>query len=228
MSCLYILEINPLSVASFAIIFIIIIITLYCCCYSVAKLCLTLCDPMDCSTPGSSVLHYLLELAQSHVCWGDDPIQPSHPLLSPSPPAFNFSQHLFPGSFPVSQLFASGGQNIGALASASILPMNVQGWFPLRLMGLISWQSKGLSRVFSSATVWKHQFFSAQSSLWSNSHPYMTTGKTIALTRQTFVSKVLSLFLNTLSMFFIAFLSRSKCLLISWPQSPQWFWSPRR
>ena len=79
---------------------------------------------------------------------------------------------IFPtsGSFPMSQLFASGGQSIGALASASVLPMNIQGWFPLGLTGLISLLSKGLPRVFSSTTVWKHQFFSAQPSLWSSSH----------------------------------------------------------
>ena len=71
-------------------------------------------------------------------------------------------------SFPMSQLFTSGGQSIGA--SASVLPMNIQGWFPLGLTGLISLQSKGLSRVFSSTAIWKHQFLSAQTSLWSNSH----------------------------------------------------------
>ena len=88
-------------------------------------------------------------------------------LLSLSSPAFNLSQHWF---FPVSQLFASGGQSIGASKSASVLPMNIQDWFPLGLTGLISLQSKGLSRVFSNSTVQKHQFFSAQFSLWSNFH----------------------------------------------------------
>ena len=73
------------------------------------------------------------------------------------------------GSFPMSQLFTSGGQSTGALASASVLPMN-QGWFPLRLTGLISFESKWLSRVFSSTTIWKHRFFSTQPSLWSSSH----------------------------------------------------------
>ena len=75
-----------------------------------------------------------------------------------------------PGSFPVSQFFPSGGQSIGASASASVLPLNIQDWFPLRLTGLISLQSKGLLRVFSNTTVQKHQFFRAQLSLWSNSH----------------------------------------------------------
>ena len=99
--------------------------------------------------------------------------------------------------------------------------MNIQGWFPLGLTGLISLLYKGLSRVFSSTTVQKHQFFDTQPSLWSNSHiPYMTTGKTIALTRQTFVGKVMSLLFNMLSGFFIAFLPKSNHLLISWLQSP--------
>ena len=88
----------------------------------------------------------------------------------------------------MSQFFASGSQSIGASASASVLPKNIQDWFPLGLTDLISLQSKGLSRVFSSSTVQKHQFFSPQISLWSNSH--MTTGKTVALTRRTFVCKV--------------------------------------
>ena len=74
------------------------------------------------------------------------------------------------GSFPMSQLFTSGGQSIGASASASVLPVSIQGWFPLGWTGLISLLSKGLSRVFSSTTIWKHQFFDIQPSLWSNSH----------------------------------------------------------
>ena len=97
--------------------------------------------------------------------------------------------------------------------------MNIQGWFPLGLTGLISLQSKGLSRVFSSTTVRKHQFFGAQPSLWSNSQVYLTTGKTITLTRETFVNTVISLLYNTLSRFVIGFLPRSKHLLISWLQS---------
>ena len=72
-------------------------------------------------------------------------------------------------SFPMSQLFASGGQSVGASVSASVFPMNIQGWFPLGLTGLISLLSKGFSRVFSSTTIWKHQFFSTQPSLWGNS-----------------------------------------------------------
>ena len=95
-------------------------------------------------------------------------IHPSHPLSSPSPPAFNLSQHQ--GFFPVSQFFKSSGQSIGALASASVIPINIQDQFPLRLTSLIPLLSKGLSRVFSSITVQKHQFFGTQPSLWSNSH----------------------------------------------------------
>ena len=111
----------------------------------------------------------------------------------------------------MSRLFTSGGQSIGALAS--VLPLNIQGWFPLGLIGLISLLSKGLSRVFSNTTVRKHRFFHAKPSFWSNS--YIRTWllkKTRALTIQTFVSKVMSLLFNTLSRFVIAFLSRSKCL----------------
>ena len=93
-----------------------------------------------------------------------------HPTISSSVVSFSSCLQPFPasGSFPVSQFFASGGQSIGA--SASILPMNIQDWFPLGLTSLISLESKGLSRVFSNTTVQKHQFFSAQLSLWSNSH----------------------------------------------------------
>ena len=104
------------------------------------------------------------------VCWNschwvNYVIQLSYTLSSPY-----LSASVFSGSFPVSWLFASGGQSIGVSASTSVLPMNIQGWFPLGLTGLISLLSKGLSRVFSSTTVWKHQFSSTQLSLWSNSH----------------------------------------------------------
>ena len=94
-----------------------------------------------------------------------------HPTISSSVTPFSSCRQSFPasGSFPVSQLFTSGGQSIGASASASVLPMNIQGWFPLRLTGWTSLQSKGFSRVFD-MTVQKHQFFTAQLSLWSNSH----------------------------------------------------------
>ena len=127
------------------------------------------------------------------------------------------------GSFQKSQLFASDGQSIGvsASASASVLPINTQDWSPLGWTGWISLQSKRLSGVFSNTTVQKHQFFCAQLSfIVQLSHPYMTTGKTIALTRRTFVDKVIFLLFNMLSRLFITFLPRSKRLLISWLQSP--------
>ena len=122
-----------------------------------------LCNPLDCSTPRFLFLHHLLELVQTHVHWVGDAIQLSHSLLSPSPPVFHLSQHQ--GFFLMSQFFASDSQNIGASASASVLPMNTQDWFPLGLTGLISLQSKWLSRVFFNTTVQKYQFFSVQPSL---------------------------------------------------------------
>ena len=123
---------------------------------------------MNCSTPGFSVLHSLLRFAQIHVHRVGDGIQPSCLLLSPSPPAFTLSQHQ--DLFQWVNFFASGGQSIGASASASVLPMNIQGWFPLGLTHLISLLSKGVSKVFSSTTIKKHRFFNAQPSLWSNSN----------------------------------------------------------
>ena len=95
-----------------------------------------------------------------------------HPTISSSVVSFSSCPQSFPvsGPFPVSQLFTSSGHRIGASASASVFPMNIHDWFPLGLTGWISLQSKGLSRVFSNTTVQKHQFFSAQLSLWSNSH----------------------------------------------------------
>ena len=136
-------------------------------CCSVAQLCLTLCNPMDWSMLGFSVLHHLPELAETHVHWVSDAIQPSHPLSSPSPLAFNIFQHQ--GFFPMSRLLAADGQSVGASASASVPTMNFQDWFPLGLTGLISFQSKGLSRVFSNM-IQKHQFFGAQPFWWSSSH----------------------------------------------------------
>ena len=111
----------------------------------------------------------------------------------------------------VSQFFTSGGQSIGAEASASVLPINIQGSFPLGLTDLISLQSKGLSGVFSNTTVQKHQFFGTQLPLWSQfSHPCMPTGKTIALTRPMFVGKVMSLLLNMLSRLKLSFSSKEQ------------------
>ena len=112
--------------------------------------CPTLCDPIDCCTPGFPVCSNSYPLSQ----WCHSTISFSVTLFSPCPQSFPAS-----GSFPMSQFFAS--QSIGASASAPVLPINIQGWFPLRLTGFISLSSKGLSRVFSSTTVWKHQFFNA-------------------------------------------------------------------
>ena len=136
-----------------------------------------------------------------------------HPTISSFVTSFSSCLQSFPasGSFPMGRLFTSGDQSIGASASASALPMNIQGWFHLGLIDLVSLLPKRLSRVFSSTAVQKHQFFSAQPSLWSNSHPYMTTGKTIALTRWAFIGKVMSLLLNAQSRFVTAFLLKSKC-----------------
>ena len=124
-----------------------------------------------------------------------------HPIPSSSVAPFSSCPHSFPasGPFPMSQLFASGGQTVGASALVISHPTNIQGWFPLGLTGLISLLSKGLSRVFSSTTVLKHQFFWRSASfMFQLSHLYMTTGKTIALTIQTFDSKVISLLFNIL------------------------------
>ena len=120
---------------------------------------------MDCSMPGFSVPHCFLEFAHTRVHWVGDAIQPSHPLSPPSPPALNLSQW---GSFPVSWLFASDSQSIGASASAAILSVYIRGWFPLGLTGLISLLFKELSRVFSNTTVQKYQFFLALSLLYGS------------------------------------------------------------
>ena len=116
----------------------------------------------------ASLSFTISKFAQTHVHWVGDAIQPSHPLLPP----FSSCLQSFPasGSFPRSRLFASGGQSFGASAAASVLPMNIQGWFPLGLTHLISLLSKGVSKVFSSTTIKKHWFFNAQPSLWSNSN----------------------------------------------------------
>ena len=143
-----------------------------------------------------------------------------HPTISFSVIPVSSCLQSFPesGSFPVSQLFTSDGQSIGVSASASVLPMNIQDWFPLGWTGWISLLSKGLSRVHHSSKASILQcsaFFMVQLS-----YLYMSTGKTIALTRQAFVSKVMSLLFNMMSRFIIAFLPWSKHLLISWLQSP--------
>ena len=104
-----------------------------CCCCSVTKSCLTLCDPMDCSTLGFPVLHHLPEFAQTHVHWVSDAIQPSHPVLFSCLQSFPASEF-----FPMSWLFASGGQSIETSVSASVVPVNIQDWFPLGWTGVWS------------------------------------------------------------------------------------------
>ena len=134
---------------------------------SVAKSCPTVCDPMNRSTPGLPVHHQLPEFTQTNVHQVGDVIQPSHPLSSPSPPAPNPSQHQ--GLF---QWVNSSHEvaNYWSFSLASVLPKNTQDWSPSEWTGWISLQSKGLSRVFSSTTVQKHQFFGAHLSSQSNSH----------------------------------------------------------
>ena len=137
-----------------------------CVCAKLLQLCLTLCDPMNCSMPGLPVNHQLLEFTQTHRV--GDAIQLSHPLLSPSPPAPNPFQHqsLFQwvnSSHEVAKVLEFQLQ-------ASFLPKKSQGWSPSECTGWISLQSKGLSRIFSNTTLQKHQFFSAQPSSQSNSH----------------------------------------------------------
>ena len=145
-----------------------------------------------------------------------------HPIISSSVVPFSCLQSLPASrSFPMSQFLASGGQSIGVSASASVLPMNIQDWFFFRMDWLDLLAVQGalksiLQHHSSKAAILRHSaFFIVQLS-----HPYMTIGKTIALTRQTFVSQVTSLLFNMLSRFVIAFLPRRKGLLISWLQSP--------
>ena len=132
--------------------------------HSVMQSCPTLCDPIDCSTPGFPALHYLLEFAQIHVHWIHDAAQPSVTPFSSRLQSFQTW-----GSLLMSHLFTLGAQSIGASAFA-VLRMNIQGWLHLGLTGWMSLLFKRLSRVFSSTTVRKHQFFSASPSLWSYSH----------------------------------------------------------
>ena len=190
---------------------------------SVAQSCLTLCDPMNRSTPGHPVHHQLPESTQTHFHWVGDAIQPSHPLSSSSPPAPN------PSSIRVFS-------NESALCmrwpkywsfSFNISPSNEHpGLISLRMDWLDLLAVQGtlkslLQHHGSKASILLHSaFFIVQLS-----HPYMTTGKTIALTRQTLVGKVMSLLFNMLSTLVITFLPRSKHLLISWLQ---WFWSPEK
>ena len=182
---------------------------------------------MDCSTPGLPVHHQLPEFTQTHAHWVADAIQPSHPLLSPSPPAFNLSQHR--GLFK----WVSSSHQVAKFWSLSfnISPSHeYSGLISLRMdwLDLLAVQGslKSLLQYHSwKASILQHSaFFTVQ-----RSYPYMTIGKTIVLTRWTFVGKVMSLLFNMLSRLVITFLTRSKHLLMSCLPSPsQWFWSPKK
>ena len=185
---------------------------------SVAQLCPTLCEPMNRSTPGLPVHQHLPEFTQTHVHRVSDAIEPSHPLSSPSPPAPNPSQHqsLFQwvnSLHEVAKYWSFSFSIIPSKEHPGLISFRMD-WLDLlavqgTLKNLLQHHSSKASILQCSA------FFMIQLS-----HPYMTTGKAIALTRQTFVGQVMSLLFNMLSRLVITFLSRSKGLLISWLQSP--------
>ena len=175
--------------------------------------CPTLCNPMDCSTPGLPVHHQLSEFTQTHVHWVSDAIQPSHPLSSPSPPTFNLSQHQ--GIFKCSALCIRWPKCWNL--SFSISPSNEYSGltsFRMDWLDLLAVQGtlKSLLQHHTSkaSILWRSAFFIVQLS-----HPYMTTGKIIALTRQNFVGKIMFLLFHMLSRLVITFLPRSKRFLIS-------------
>ena len=181
---------------------------------SVAQSCPTLCSSMDRSTPGLPVRHQLPEFTQTHVHRVGDAIQPSHPLSSPSPPALNLSQHQ--GLFQ----WVSSSHQVAKVLEFQLQHQSFQ-WTPrtrmnwLDLLAIQGTLQILLQHHSSKASIFRcSAFFTVHLS-----HPYMTTGKTIALTRQTFVGKVMSLLFNMLSRLVITFLPRSKRLLISWLQS---------
>ena len=189
--------------------------------------CLTLCDPMNCSTPGLPVHHQLPEFTQTHVDWIGDTIQPSHPLSPPSPPIFNLSQHQ--GLF---QWVGSSNQ------VAKVLEFQLEHQSFHEYSGLIFFRMDWLDLLAVQGTLKSLlQHHSLKASILQHSdffivqlsHPYMTTGKTIAFTRWIFVGKVMSLLFNMLSRLVIIFLPRNTHLLNSWLKSPlQWFWSPQK
>ena len=152
------------------------------CCCSVTKSCESLWGGMDCSMPGFPVLHCLIVDSNSHpLSWW------CHPTFSSSVAHFYSCLQSFPGlgASPISWLFAAGSQSIEVLVSTSVFSMNIQDWFPLGLTGLISLQSKRVSRVFSSTIIWKHQFLGTQPFYGPNlipMHDCMIIQKTITLT----------------------------------------------
>ena len=179
---------------------------------------------MDCNTTGLPVRCQLPEFTQTHVHWVGDAIQPSHPLSSPNPPAFSLSQNQ--GLFK----WVSSSHQVNKLLQLSynISPSNEYSGlisFSMDWLDLLAVQGtlKSLLQHHSSKASFlcRSAFFVVQLS-----NPYMTIGKTMALTRQTFVGKVMSVLFNMLSRLVITFLPRSKCLLTLWLQPPfQWFWS---
>ena len=184
---------------------------------SVAQSCPTLCDPMDCSMPGFLVHQQLPELTQTHVHRVGDAIQSSHPLSSPSPPAFNLSQHqgLFQWVLHIRwPKYRSFSFSISLSNEYSRLISFRMDW--LNLLAVQETLKSLLQHHSSKASVLQHSAFF----IVHLSHPYMTTRKTIALTRWTFVGKVTSLLFNMLSRLVITFLPKSKHLSISWLQSP--------
>ena len=184
---------------------------------SVAQLCPTLCDPVDCRTPGFPIHHQLPEPIQTHVHWIGDAIQPSPTLSSPSPPTFNLSQRQ--GLFQ----WVDSSHQVAKVLEFQLQHQSFQWIFRADfLQDWLVWSP--CSPRDSQESSPTPQFKSINSSVLSFlyiklSHPYMTTGKMIALTRQTFVGKVMSLLFNMLSRLVIAFLARRKHLLISWLQS---------
>ena len=175
-------------------------------------MCRTLCNPIDCNMPGIPVHHQFPEFTQTHVHWVDDAIQPSHSLSSPSPPALNLSQH--------QRLFkwVSSLHQVAKVLELQLQHQSFQwifrtDFFRMDWLDFLAVQgtlNSLLQHHSSKASIlWHSAFFILQLS-----YPYMTTGKTIALTRQTFVGKVTSLFFNILSRLVITFLPRSKYLLI--------------
>ena len=175
------------------------------------------------ATPWITASQASLSITNSGVHPDSRPLsQWYHPAISSSVVPFSSCPQSLPASesYPMSQLFAWGGQSTGVSASASFLPKKSQGWSPSEWTGWISLQCKGLSRVFSNTTVQRYRFFGTQLFfIVQLSHPYMTAGKTVTLTRWNFVDKVMSLLSNMLSRFVIAFLPRSKHLFFSWLQS---------
>ena len=186
--------------------------------FSSVQSCLTLCDPMNCSTPGLPVQHQLPESTQTHVHWVGDAIQSSHPLSSPSPPALNLSQHL------VLFKWVSSSHQVDKVLEYQLQHQSFQ-WTPKTdllygdglqdgLVGSCSprdFQESSPTPQCKSINSWALSF------LYSPlSHPYMTTEKAIPLTRWTFVDKIMSLLFNMLSRWAITFAPSSKCLLISW------------